>query len=188
MTYSASVWLTPIVRSTERGKRSKGSVGAAAKLAKVQRMAVIHITGAMRTTARDVLDAHADLLPMDLLIDKHCFWEALRLATLPKSHPLFPHIRSAAKHKPRKHPSPIHEILHAYSLDPAVIEKIKPVRQAPHWISPIQTRIAPDRETAIKEEENNNADIRIYSDGSGYEGNVGGAAVIFRNGILKSSL
>ena len=43
-------------------------MSAAAKIAKVQRMVVIHITGAMRTTARDILDAHADLLPVDLLI------------------------------------------------------------------------------------------------------------------------
>jgi hypothetical protein len=31
----------------------------------VQRMASIHITGAMRTTASDILDAHANLLPID---------------------------------------------------------------------------------------------------------------------------
>ena len=104
MFYGASVWLTPIVQSTTKGKKSKGSIGATTRLAKVQRMAAIHITGAMCTTASDVLDAHADLLPMDLLIDKHCFREALQLATLLKSHPLYSHVHQAAKHKLRKHP------------------------------------------------------------------------------------
>ena len=188
MMYGASIWLTPIVRSTVRGKRSKGSIGAATKLAKVQRMAAIHITGAMRTTATDVLDAHADLLTMDLLIDKHCFREALRLATLPKSHPLYSHVKAAAKHKPRKHPSPLHEIMHAYSIDPTTIETITPVRHAPSWTSPVTTRIAPDRKTAIDEEERDNADIRIYTDGSGFEGKVGAGAVLYRCGVRKGRL
>jgi hypothetical protein len=170
MLYAASVWLTPIVRSNEKGRKSTGSVGAAAKLAKVQRMASIHITGAMRTTANDILDAHANLLPIDLLIDKHCFREALRLTTLPKSHPLHPHVKQAARRKPRRYPSPLHELLHAYSLDPSDIETINSVRHAPHWKSPVTTRIAPDRETAIAEEDQDRSDIRIYSDGSGLRG------------------
>jgi len=99
------------MRSTAQGKRLKGSVRAVAKLklAKVQQMVVIHITGAMKTTATDVLEAHTDLLTMDLLVDKHCFREALRLTTLPKSHSLHSHVKSAVKHIPRKHPSLLHE-------------------------------------------------------------------------------
>jgi hypothetical protein len=127
MFYGASIWLTPITRSSVGGLKSKGSVGAAAKLNRVQRMASIHITGAMRTTAGDVLNAHADLLPIDLLIDKHCYREALRLSTIPSSHPLHKHISSAAKHKPRRHPSPLHVIFHAYKLKPERVETIAPV-------------------------------------------------------------
>jgi hypothetical protein len=141
-------------------------------------MAAIHVTGAMRTTATDVLDAHADLLPTDLLINKHCFREALRLTTLPKHHPLHGHVKSAAKHKPRKHPSPLHKIMHAYSLNPTTIETIAPVQHAPNWIW-----IATDRKTAIDEEERDNMDIRIYTDGSGYKGNVGAGAVLYRHGV-----
>jgi hypothetical protein len=57
MFYGASIWLTPINRSSVRGRKLKGFVGAATKLNRVQRMASIHITEAMRTTARDVLNA-----------------------------------------------------------------------------------------------------------------------------------
>ena len=128
MLYGASVWLTPIRRSGSRGTKSKGSIGTANKLSRVQRMAATHITGALRTTATDVLEAHADLLPMDLLIDKHCYREALRLATLPSAHPLHSHVKKAARNKPRKHPAPLHEIFHAFSLHPADIETIAPIR------------------------------------------------------------
>jgi len=71
--YAASVWLTSIQHKGEGIQKSKGSVGAATKLVRVQRMVAIHITGALQTTANDVLDAHTDILPMDLLIDKYCF-------------------------------------------------------------------------------------------------------------------
>jgi len=58
-------------------------------------MAAIHTTGALQTTANDILDAHADLLPIDLLIDKHCFREALQMASLLSTHPLHTHIKKA---------------------------------------------------------------------------------------------
>jgi hypothetical protein len=47
----------------------------------------------------------------------------------------------------------------------------------------VVTRIAPDRETALKEEEDDNSQFRIYTDGSGYEGHVGAGAVLYRNGV-----
>jgi hypothetical protein len=127
MFYGDSIWLTPMTRSLVGGLKSKGSVGAATKLNRVQRMASIHITGAMRTTAQDVLNVHADLCPIDLLIDKHCYREALRLSTIPSTHPLHTHIRSAAKRKPHRHPSPLHMIFHMYKLKLERIETIAPV-------------------------------------------------------------
>lgn len=159
MLYGASVWLTPIVRSSIQRIKSKGSVGAADKLARVQRLAALHITGAMCTTAGDTLNAHANLLPMELLIDKHCYREALRLATIPPMHPLFKHVKSAAHLKPKHLPAPLHEIMHAYSLHPAEIERILAVRHDPYWLPPVITRIAPDREAALREEEMDNAPI-----------------------------
>ena len=169
-------------------RKSKGSVGAATKLARVQRMAAIHITGALRTTANDTLDAHADLLPVDLLIDKHCFWEALRLATLPTTHPLHSHVKKAAKHKPKKFPTPLHELFHTFPIDPPSIETIEAVRWSPKWRSKLRTNIATKREKAVEEEGNNRSEIRIYVDGSGIEGNIGAAAVLYRNGRLRRSL
>ena len=78
-------------------KNKVGSAAVIAKLTSIQRRAALAITGAMRTTATDVLDAHANLLPMRLLIEKVQYRAALRMATLLSSHPLYQHIRTAVK-------------------------------------------------------------------------------------------
>src|ERR1700723_861786 len=81
--YAADVFLNP--GPTRRMRSNKAGWGGRAvvrKLAAIQRRAAILITGAMRTTAGDVLDAHANLMPMRILIDKLCCRAALRLATL----------------------------------------------------------------------------------------------------------
>jgi ribonuclease HI len=122
---------------------------------------------------------------MELLIDKHCYREALQLATLPASHPLHLHVKKAARNKPQKHPAPLHEILHAFSLHPANIETIAPVCHLPHWQCPVTTHIAPNRETALEEEEADTSQICVYSDGSGFEGNVSAGVVLYRNGACK---
>jgi hypothetical protein len=151
-------------------------------------MAAIHITGALQTTANDVLDAHADILPMELLINKHCHHEAIHLATLPTLHPLHSHVKEAAKRKPKKHPAQLHHILHAYKIKPDQIEKIQATQHPLTWRKPFKTQIAPDRETAIQEEEADRADVRIYSDGSGIENQIGAAAVLYRGNHKKGTL
>jgi hypothetical protein len=72
-----------------------GQVGGTAlvrRLITVQRKAAMVVTGAMRTTVTDTLDAHVNLLPVPILIDKVRARAALRLATIPSSDPLYPHI------------------------------------------------------------------------------------------------
>ena len=46
-------------------------------------------------------------------------------------------------------------------------------------------RIAPTKDQAIDEESGDSAPVRIFSDGSGIEGNIGSAAVLYRrkNGV-----
>ena len=43
--------------------------------------------------------------------------------------------------------------------------------------------IAESKEELIKEEAKDNSDIKIYTDGSGFEGSVGAAAVLYRKGV-----
>jgi hypothetical protein len=79
------------------GGPEKGGRAIMTKLTTIQRKAAILITGAMRTMAGDILDVHADLLPMNIMVDKFWWRAALRMATLPSLHPLFPYIRRAAR-------------------------------------------------------------------------------------------
>ena len=88
--YAADVFLVPGLRGGQAG-----GTGLTARLTTIQCRAAIAITGAMRSTATDVLDAHVNLLPVGVLIDKLRARAALRMATLPASHPLFPHIKQA---------------------------------------------------------------------------------------------
>ena len=54
------------------------------------------ITGGMRTTTSDVMDAHANL-PFHLLINKVCYRATARMCTLPDSHPLHPAHQARAR-------------------------------------------------------------------------------------------
>ena len=79
---------TPVCRATG-DEKFKGSIGVAHKLSTVQRMASTAIMGALRTSASDVMEAHANMLPLELMLNKVCHRATLRLAALPETHPLF---------------------------------------------------------------------------------------------------
>ena len=85
MMYAIDVWLT-LPRQWDGAKRRTGSVGMVNRLASLQRVAVLVITGAMHTTATDVIDLHTDLLPMWLVTHRLCQQAALRIASLPEMH------------------------------------------------------------------------------------------------------
>ena len=85
MMYAITVWLT-LPRQWDGAKRCTGSVGMTNRLASLQRVAVLVITGAMCTTATDMIDLHVDLLPMWLVTHRLCQQAALRIASLPETH------------------------------------------------------------------------------------------------------
>jgi hypothetical protein len=67
MLYAADPWFTPAFRE-ESNKPQQGSLGIAKKLTSVQCLATIMMTGAMRSTATDVLEVHANILPVTLAL------------------------------------------------------------------------------------------------------------------------
>ena len=67
MTYVADVWYTPIYKQQGRMCASS-SVGVTGKLVSLQRMATTAITGELCSTATDILDLHAGVLPVGLLL------------------------------------------------------------------------------------------------------------------------
>ena len=188
MLYAASVWLVPQRKLPDR-TRTYGSVGLIRKLARVHRQACILITGAMRTTATDVLEAHLSLPPFHLLVDSFIAREASRLCSLPSTHPLHPHVRRAARFV-KRYRSPMHEVLAAYDLHPGDIETIDAVRLPPGWRPPFPVEIAPDKESAATREAVwlTRPGPRIYTDGSDFQGGVGASAVLYKPGVAEPTV
>jgi ribonuclease HI/exonuclease III len=186
MLYGADIFLGPALRSGSFNNK-KGSRAALNKLAAIQRSAAISIVGGLRTSPTDSLDIHANLLPFHLMVDKTRFQAALRLATLPETHPLYKPVHQAAQRFVTRHHSPLHELMHRFKLKPKLMERIAASRQGPKWESDVAIRIADNKEMAKEEDRADETSIKVYTDGSGFEGKVGAAAVLYRNGVLTST-
>jgi hypothetical protein len=94
--YGIDIWCTPLHGKNSKGNR-KGSVNATKKLTSVQRLGVLAITGGLRTSPTDALDAHTALLPMEYRIKKMCHSAISQMATLPLVHPLHAMVKKSAK-------------------------------------------------------------------------------------------
>ena len=130
MVYAADVWYTPVYLCTGR-ERHCGSVGITSRLASVQCLASTTIMGALCSTATDVLDLHANLLPVEPMLHKVCQRAAVRLTTLPASHPLSAPFKTQAKHFIKTHWSPLHELAFIYDISPSSFETLAPARALP---------------------------------------------------------
>lgn len=182
MLYAADTFLIPI-RKRAGHTRKHGSAGNIRRLAQIQRQALLAMTGALRTAPTDTLEAHARLLPLDLLVDKICHRAA---CTLPKTHPLAPHVRRAGRKLVKAHRSLLHELLDAYRrwLAYRDAERIRPVRLHPRWTPRHRTHVLADREAAVEDNARWALDgaFRVYTDGSDVNGGVGAAALLYAPG------
>src|ERR1700720_3860668 len=95
ITYAVEVWYTAVCQPSGH-TRKKGSVAITNKLRSTQCKVAKTITGALATTAGDVLDIHAFLIPVDLMFRKVLFRAVSRVCTLPVTHPLYKVVRRAA--------------------------------------------------------------------------------------------
>jgi ribonuclease HI len=176
--FGASIWITP----TSGGAR--GSNMAIRRLTRIHRQAAILITGAMKTTATDVLEAHANLPPFKFIVERICMRDAVRLATLPETHVLYGPVKRAGKKYIKRLRSPLHEIMNAFKVQPTKMEKIKSIRHLSNWRPTVTPEVWGDKDDVkerIREETDNNPDrIWIYTDGSAHNGGVGAAAVMYK--------
>ena len=93
--YAADIWFSPIERPMGC-KMAQGSVGVACRLTYVQRIATMAITGALHTSTTDVLEVHADLWPVEILLHRICHRVALWLVALLETHPLYKTVKMMA--------------------------------------------------------------------------------------------
>ncbi|CDO73528.1 hypothetical protein BN946_scf185013.g163 [Trametes cinnabarina] len=183
--YAADVFLTP-ARKLRGHTRTHGSVGSLRRLAMIQRQALLIMTGALRSAPTDSLEAHAKVLPFDLLVDRICHRAAVRLCALPSSHPLAPHVLRAGKRLVRAHRSSLHEVLDAYRshLDYRHTETIRPTRLSPSWRPRHKVHMLDDREAAKDDDPRwrQRGQWAVYTDGSDCDGGVGASAVLYPPG------
>ena len=185
MLYGADVFLGPALhRDSFRNK--KGSHAALNKLAAIQRSVVMLIVGGLHMSPTDTLNMHTNLLPFHLMVNKARFQAALRLATLPTSHPLHKPVNQAALRFVKRHHSPLHELMHRFKLKPQRMEKIAASRQGPKWEPDLAIQIAGSKEVAKVKDLADETMIKVYMDGSGFKGSIGAVAVLYHNGVLKS--
>jgi len=176
MLYAADIWCTPPMK-IGGGRVTRGMGTAIAKMEMVQRKAALQMTGTLRTTPSDLLFAHADLIPLREHITTLCQRAALRVATLPREHPLSKRAIRAMKRRPKKHPSPLHDILHLARIKKQPIEMIPTTSKPPGWKCQMKIVIPESREEAEKGVKEDESDIKIFTDGSGVGGQIGAAAV-----------
>ncbi|KAG1855276.1 hypothetical protein F4604DRAFT_1932335 [Suillus subluteus] len=143
------------------------------------------ITGAMRTTATDILETYANLLPTPLLLQNTCRRATVRLATHPKSHPLYKSLRRA----PKRYVAPLlHRLTRRFAIDPWEIKTLTPARRPLTSVNQHKTHIAPSKHQAIQEHAQVQDIIQVYCDGSGHQGGIGAAAILFRAGCHPRTL
>lgn len=179
MEYGLQVWYEPI-REIPDCKRLKGSVSVANQLSKVQRLAAILTTGALRSTAADTLDYHAFLPPTHIRLNTSVFNAAARLASLPASHPLYRPVLRCMRRYPHYHHSPLHKMFQAFPM----IRNVETIETAPpsvSWNVQFTSSIAASHEEVIAALPQYAESLCIFTDRSGYEGGIGTSAVATDN-------
>jgi ribonuclease HI len=81
----------------------------------------------------------------------------------------------------KRHRSPLHHLTHLYNTVPDNIETITVTRRNPKLGNPFSTQIADTRDASIAMLNEDTADIKIFTDGSGLDGKAGAAAALYRS-------
>ena len=187
-TYASDIWYTPPFKWAH-SQKSSGSVADTESLQSIQGTAVRYITGGIRGTAYEVLEAHTNLPPIDLLFRKIQFRATIRICALPPHHPLYEVTCWAARHFVNTHRSPLHYSLFTTGLKLQNVETIDPVHQHPNYCPALKTKISSDKETTLTAANENHTEshYKVYCDGSGFEGGAGASAVLYKgNHTIKS--
>ena len=187
MTYAAEIWYTIPHKTADSHSKRTGSIKFTNFVRSTQRQAAIAMLGAMRTTAGDVLNAHALIPPPHLLFQKALTNSATRLVSLPEFHPLYKPVQQTIRRTVRRHKSPLHVLFMTTKVKSQRYETILPARRRRDYGMLAHVQIDDDRTTAITNA-NNVRGIAAFTDGSGYEGGIGAAAVLTVNGLELRTL
>src|SRR5258706_3831080 len=190
ITYAADLWFRPkILCKTDQGSTEVGPGLLTKRLESIQRNAAISIMGAMRTSPGDATIVHANLVPLSILLKEASLKGYARIATRPTTPPISPLVRRTTKNRIKKHQSSLHHLANMAKFKPGEMEKMNATRQRPGTTPNFSTFIAETKEKSV---ENDNKlfpiSRMIYTDGSGYKGAIGAAAVAFANSTKIAEL
>ena len=82
----------------------------------------------------------------------------------------------------------MHELMFKFKLKPNLLEKIAATRQDPKWEPGVALRVAGNKELAKDKNLGDRSCIKVYTDGSGIDGHIGAAAILYRDGILQRKM
>jgi ribonuclease HI len=163
-----------------------------------QHGALYRIGGAFKTTSRAALEVCLHVPPPQLAIKRATEDACLQILTSPFYQTLR-EIREAQLSRQRildKDPalSPLQRLERRLAQDlgqdpdqPLQIEIIEPVVVAPRWVRP-NTQIASTKEEVLQQHAQlSTSHLKVYTDGSGYAGGIGAAAVL-KNTLLDIDL
>jgi hypothetical protein len=179
--YGIDIWYTPPTKPAGY-TRNTGSAGALRGLQKIQRIATLAITGTLRTSPNDFVDAHSGVLPMELALTKACHSALVRSLTLPSTNPMHQVVQEAKRRQPKKYPGPIDNLLKIFGLQNSEVETIRPAVTLKRLGPQHRIEIYRSREDSINSERLDDADFKIFTDGSGQDGGIGAAAVLYKKG------
>ena len=181
MTYVVDVWYTPTHRK-EGAKKMSGSVGITRKLTSVQCMASLAIMGALHSTPTNLLDLHAGLWPVHILLQWVCHWAAMRIASLLDAHPLHNIYQTRARRYIEVHRAPLHELAAMYGIVPGRVEVLDPVCTLPPQEIKATITLAGSNDEHDEEAVVEDGEVQLFSDGSGLDGSIGAVAVMYNDG------
>jgi ribonuclease HI len=122
---------------------------------------------------------------MELALLKACHNATVRSISLPDTNPIHQIISNAKRNPPTKHLSPIDNSLKLFSLNNIKVETIHPtvtLKQPPPRYS---MKIDTDREASILAESVDDADYKLFSDGSGQDNGIGAASILYEKGRAR---
>ena len=179
--YTVDIWCTP-TNSKHVGPKTVGSAKAIKQITSVQRAGALAITGGLRTSATDALNASTFLLPAPLLIRKWCFRVFVRMATLPKDHLLYKPVNWKRTCTTKKHRGPLQNLANTLGTDTKAMEKIPSTGRnlSKTGELPFRISILADKEASACKAENATEEIQVFTDGSAQNGKVGASAILIR--------
>jgi ribonuclease HI len=181
--YAADIWCT-LLQDAEAGPRKRRSTNVIKKIITIQRAGTLAITGGLRTSPTDSLNACAYTFPVEQTIVRWCHKAAVRLATLPPEHPLYKPVKASAAKNIKRHKAPLHNLMRLLDHDPKEIEKISVAVRNPMDTNkiPLRISIADNKESSKIEAQNANETVQIFTDGSALNKKLGAAAILIRPG------